>query len=1011
MMITRSFFAAVCLASLALAQPPLTTIQDVLYKADGTRFNGTLTISWTSFEAVDTSAITTQTTTVTVVAGNLRVQLVPTTTAAPAASYTVKYNSDGRITFSETWAVPSSVQPLRVRDVRIASTQAGLASADAVVTPVQESDVFGLVPDLGARPLKGPGYAAGRVALVNPAGSLESVTGSPSDCVRVDGSSGPCGGGAQPSFVDGDSPTGIVDGSNTTFTLSAVPNPSSSLALYRNGMLQKAAQDFTANGNAIQFVAAAAPQPGDTLLASYRLTGTDTGSPPQYLVSPQQINPAGLTAGQAWLWNGSSYVAGDVGNGGVASTGSYSNPAWIASLAFAKITGVPSFALTVSPVFTGQPTIPDFTLAPHSHLNAAGGGTLDAAAIGSGSFGIGQIPTGTSSSTVALGNHTHAGVYEPVIASGSTAQYLRGDKSLGTFATDALAATAAALALKAPLASPAFTGTVTVGTTVLSPTLGVNPAGRPIVTASAHHAYGDSFTVGTGATILANAYITKLANAENAVLTNRAVSGSQACETAQLVFANENPSDSHAPISSVMIGVNDANIKGTGAYEPVFNACHQAMLSWLAISSSYKVFGQNASCVPTGTWAADNATYLSGVAVKSTTNASTLACAIQTTGGPLYAWYNISDTSGGVFTYSLDGGTATPVNAFTTPAIAAQNGGTAGVALIRVSGVAAGSHTLTFAVTSATNAGNVVEILGVGTTPAVPRYGQPRVFVGGVTKQQADVKSAITAQYDADVATNAATLSGDGLPVYFVNVRAYVASTAAEMFDGLHPNDVGHGHLRDAFEAVEQIVPNTGAPLQVAASLPSDLNGYSNVNANALLSTTALTPGLVVYNNGTSSAFGMDLGYDTGYYLRLFTSSTFATKVCTYPAGALPTLQSAFTCYFSVSPSGTATVGTHTATTFTDATLKGAMGSVGFLLGSAGKLAWAAGTAWSGTNDTGLSRSAAGVVAVGNGTAGDISGKVAQAGGSINKSVCWKTSTTMGFCSSVVAADGSCTCN
>jgi hypothetical protein len=289
-MISRSLFAAVWLASAAMAQPPLTTIQDVLYKADGTRFNGTLTISWTSFEAVDTSAITTQTTSVTVVAGNLRVQLVPTTTAAPAANYTVKYNSDGRITFSETWAVPSSVQPLRVRDVRIASTQAGLASADTVVTPVQESDVFGLVPDLGARPLKGPGYAVGRVALVNPNGSLESVTGSPSDCVRVDGSSGPCGtgGGLLPSFVDGDSPAGIVDGANTTFTLSAVPNPSSSLALYRNGVLQKVAQDFTANGNAIQFVAADAPQPGDTLLASYRLTATDAGTP-QLFPAPQVL--------------------------------------------------------------------------------------------------------------------------------------------------------------------------------------------------------------------------------------------------------------------------------------------------------------------------------------------------------------------------------------------------------------------------------------------------------------------------------------------------------------------------------------------------------------------------------------------------------------------------------------------------------------------------------------------------------------------------------------------------
>jgi hypothetical protein len=121
------------------------------------------------------------------------------------------------------------------------------------------------------------------VAVVNPLGALESVTGSATDCVRVDGSSGPCG-GLQPSFVDGDSPNGLVDGSNTSFTLSAVPDPASSLAVYRNGVLQKTGQDYTLTGSTIQFVAAAAPQPGDTLLAGYRLTGTgsDTGTAPVF---------------------------------------------------------------------------------------------------------------------------------------------------------------------------------------------------------------------------------------------------------------------------------------------------------------------------------------------------------------------------------------------------------------------------------------------------------------------------------------------------------------------------------------------------------------------------------------------------------------------------------------------------------------------------------------------------------------------------------------------------------
>lgn len=278
-MISRLFLAAVCVATSLFAAPPLTTIEDVLYKADGTRFNGTVTISWTSFEAIDRSVIAQQSITVTVVKGNLQVHLVPSTTAIPASFYTAVYNSDGWVQFQETWAVPSSVHPLRVRDVRVSIL--GTAGAETAGATIQESDVVGLISDLGARPLKGPGYAAGRVAFVNPTGAIETVAGAPTDCVRVDGSSGPCG-GTQPSFVDNDSPAGLVDGANTSFTLSGVPSPAASLTVYRNGMLQKVGQDFTLSGNQIQFVVAAAPQAADTLVASFRLSGGTEETPQLY---------------------------------------------------------------------------------------------------------------------------------------------------------------------------------------------------------------------------------------------------------------------------------------------------------------------------------------------------------------------------------------------------------------------------------------------------------------------------------------------------------------------------------------------------------------------------------------------------------------------------------------------------------------------------------------------------------------------------------------------------------
>ena len=88
--------------------------------------------------------------------------------------------------------------------------------------------------------------------------------------------------------MDGDSPSGIVDGSNTTFTLSATPNPVGSLAVFRNGLLQDLTQDYTISGQTIQFATADTPQPGDTLLASYRLAEPDTGTP-QAFPTPQVL--------------------------------------------------------------------------------------------------------------------------------------------------------------------------------------------------------------------------------------------------------------------------------------------------------------------------------------------------------------------------------------------------------------------------------------------------------------------------------------------------------------------------------------------------------------------------------------------------------------------------------------------------------------------------------------------------------------------------------------------------
>jgi len=292
-MFQRSLLAAVLLARLAFAAPALTTIQDVLYMANGVRFNGILTIAWTSFQAADNSNIVAQTTNVNVVNGNLLVQLVPSTTASPAGYYTVTYSSHGQVQYQEQWSVPPSATPLYVRQVRIgtaiiANTSSANNTSAADTGSITEASVTGLVADLAARPLKGPAFAPGAVAVVDASGLIDTAIGNASDCVHVDGSTGPCG-MAGASFVDGDTITGNVDGANTLFGLSAVPNPPGSLVFYRNGILQKAGLDFMLNNNSVQFLPASTPQPGDTLLASYRLSPSAGGSTAQAFPSPQVL--------------------------------------------------------------------------------------------------------------------------------------------------------------------------------------------------------------------------------------------------------------------------------------------------------------------------------------------------------------------------------------------------------------------------------------------------------------------------------------------------------------------------------------------------------------------------------------------------------------------------------------------------------------------------------------------------------------------------------------------------
>jgi hypothetical protein len=141
----------VCGGAVGTAQPSLTTIQDILYRADGTRFSGTVDIAWKSFQSGNSTFIPQQAVRIDIVNGVLRTRLVPTTNASPGANYEASFSSQGRFLFKETWAVPPTASILRVRDVRVsAGTVVGNPPVFGQLSQI--GDIAGLENELLLRP-------------------------------------------------------------------------------------------------------------------------------------------------------------------------------------------------------------------------------------------------------------------------------------------------------------------------------------------------------------------------------------------------------------------------------------------------------------------------------------------------------------------------------------------------------------------------------------------------------------------------------------------------------------------------------------------------------------------------------------------------------------------------------------------------------------------------------------------------------------------------------------------
>lgn len=254
--LTTFLLCSTFLIHCALAQNTLTQIRDTVYNANGTPFNGTVTITWNGFTAPNGGTIAPHSTSAQIYNGALSILLVPSTTASAGASYAAFYNSnDGLTTWTETWQVPPSTTPLTLSQVRQSSSSGGSGSTGtggtgtgSITLPLPMTQVSGLSAAL----------ASINTSINTISQTLKNLPTATSNAA----------------FVDAETPSGSVNGTNTVFTLAQAPAPATSLQLYLNGLEQTAGIDFTLSNNTVTFAGNAVPQTGDEMEAYYRIAGT-----------------------------------------------------------------------------------------------------------------------------------------------------------------------------------------------------------------------------------------------------------------------------------------------------------------------------------------------------------------------------------------------------------------------------------------------------------------------------------------------------------------------------------------------------------------------------------------------------------------------------------------------------------------------------------------------------------------------------------------------------------------
>jgi lysophospholipase L1-like esterase len=334
-------------------------------------------------------------------------------------------------------------------------------------------------------------------------------------------------------------------------------------------------------------------------------------------------------------------------------------------------------------------------------------------------------------------------------------------------------------------------------------------------------AFGDSITDGNQSSDWpTKSYRGLIAIAKGWTVTNKAISGGELADFFEGVNGIYRTTILPTSNSFALLGYNDMRHQGTTANGLLtFQREIYSALAWLAIPTSKIVFAQNAAVAYTGTWANG---LIYGNAISKYSNDPGATATLSLYGTTIYIdMLQQGAASDRGFTITVDGVSyGTYVGAeYLAPATSAL---AYAPYLIRIPNLTPTVHTVVITVATGT-AGHNAFFNWAASAGGYTSEVNPAVYVGN-TLRMADYSTyapfnqgsdAAVRQFNQIIAAAVRDLSDDGLNIAYVDACANYNIATDIYTDGVHPIDLGHSHIADAFlSAMNSIAPARGRGLR-----------------------------------------------------------------------------------------------------------------------------------------------------------------------------------------------------